>query len=126
MLGSNFANYASDQREQVRIPAWTYCKNRGCFLQKTTSKIGDFHGQIQPQLSVPAGPQKLQKNIALAIADYDHRKKRTVMSALEDKAKEFGFVLFELSFHVRGSSPKPRVRAGARYANPSPDAKPIA
>lgn len=63
--------------------------------------------------------KKLEKNIVRAIADFDYRQKRMVMSALEEKAKEFGFVLSDLFSHVAVTSTNPREKSTARYGNPS-------
>jgi DNA-binding protein H-NS len=40
--------------------------------------------------------KKLAKDIDRAIASFDARQKQTVLSALEEKAKEFGYALSDL------------------------------
>jgi DNA-binding protein H-NS len=62
--------------------------------------------------------QKLQRAIARAIAGFDKRQKQTVLSALEEKAREFGFALADLFSSVVGK-PAKRAKAAPRYANPA-------
>lgn len=59
----------------------------------------------------------LQSQVAKAIASYEDRKKKEALAELEEKAREMGFSLAELT----GLSPAPRKRAPAvaKYANPS-------
>ena len=68
--------------------------------------------------------KKLGKDIARAIADFDHRQKQTVLSALEEKAKEFGFALADLFSGAVGNLGKrarslTRAKPAPKYANPA-------
>lgn len=58
----------------------------------------------------------LQGQITRAISSYEDRKKKEALAELEEKAREMGFSLAELT-----GAPLPRKRApaGAKYANPS-------
>jgi DNA-binding protein H-NS len=59
----------------------------------------------------------LQSQVAKAIASYEDRKKKEALAELEEKAREMGFTLAELT----GAAPKTRKRAPAvaKYANPA-------
>lgn len=59
----------------------------------------------------------LQSQVAKAIASYEDRKKKEALAELEEKAREMGFSLAELT----GVAPKTRKRAPAvaKYANPA-------
>ena len=59
----------------------------------------------------------LQSQVAKAIASYEDRKKREALAELEEKAREMGFSLAELT----GAALKTRKRAPAvaKYANPA-------
>lgn len=59
----------------------------------------------------------LQSQVAKAIASYEDRKKKEALAELEEKARELGFSLAELT----GASPVARKRAPAvaKYANPA-------
>ena len=60
--------------------------------------------------------KKLQKDLARAIETFDRRQKQTVLSVLEERAKEFGFALSDLFSSVIGKSEK-RAKAAPKYAN---------
>ena len=59
----------------------------------------------------------LQAQVARAIASFVDRKKKDALAELENKARELGFSLAELT----GVAPAPRKRpaAGAKYATPA-------
>lgn len=59
----------------------------------------------------------LQSQVAKAIASYEDRKKKEALAELEEKAREMGFTLAELT----GVAPVARKRAPAtaKYANPA-------
>lgn len=59
----------------------------------------------------------LQSQVAKAIASFEDRKKREALAELEEKAREMGFSLAELT----GAAGKTRKRAPAvpKYANPA-------
>ena len=59
----------------------------------------------------------LQSQVARAIASFVDRRKKDALAELEDKARELGFSLAELT----GAAPAPRKRApaNAKYANPA-------
>ena len=59
----------------------------------------------------------LQSQVAKAIASFEDRKKREALAELEEKAREMGFSLAELT----GAAAKTRKRAPAmpKYANPA-------
>lgn len=58
----------------------------------------------------------LQSQVAKAIASYEDRKKKAALVELEEKAREMGFSLAELT----GASIKTgRAPAAAKYANPA-------
>ncbi|MCE6957546.1 H-NS histone family protein [Cereibacter sphaeroides] len=58
----------------------------------------------------------LQTQVAKAIASFEDRRKNEALSELEEKARELGFTLAELT----GTSvPRKRASAEAKYANPS-------
>lgn len=57
----------------------------------------------------------IQSQVAKAIASYEDRKKKKALEELEEKARELGFTLSELT----GVSPvRKRASASAKYANP--------
>lgn len=59
----------------------------------------------------------LQKNVAKAIAGYEERKRKEALTVLEDKARELGFSLDELT-----GKPKAKAKgAPAKYRNPEGD-----
>ena len=60
--------------------------------------------------------KKLQRDIARAIESFDKRQKQTVLSALEEKAREYGFALVDLFSNIVGKSAK-GAKAAPRYAN---------
>ena len=59
----------------------------------------------------------LQSQVAKAIASFEDRKKKEALAELEEKAREMGFTLAELT----GAAPVTRKRAPAvaKYANPA-------
>lgn len=61
--------------------------------------------------------KSLQTRVARAIATFVDRRKKEALIELEDKARELGFSLSELT----GTAPAPRKRApaNAKYANPA-------
>ena len=60
--------------------------------------------------------RSLQSQVGKAIANYEERKKKEALAELEEKAKEFGFSLAELTGGVVARKRSPAV---AKYANPS-------
>jgi DNA-binding protein H-NS len=60
--------------------------------------------------------KELQSQVAKAIAEFNDRKKKEAIAALEEKAREMGFSWAELT----GTSvPRKRSPAVAKYANPA-------
>lgn len=60
--------------------------------------------------------KELQTQVNRAISSYEDRKKKQALSELEEKARELGFSLAELT----GTTvPRKRAPASAKYANPS-------
>jgi DNA-binding protein H-NS len=59
--------------------------------------------------------KQLERSVKKAIADFDGRKRNEAVAALEEKAKEFGFSLAELT-----GAPKSKRRASpkAKYRHP--------
>lgn len=58
----------------------------------------------------------LQTQVAKAIATFEDRKRKEALAELEDKARELGFSLSELT----GLAPaRKRAPAAAKYANPA-------
>jgi DNA-binding protein H-NS len=68
--------------------------------------------------------KKLHRDIARAIETFDHRQKQTVLSAMEERAKELGFalsdlfssVVAEVGKRVKGAT---RAKPAPKYANPA-------
>jgi len=58
----------------------------------------------------------LQAQVAKAVASFEDRKKRQALVELEEKAREFGFSLAELTGAV---VTRKRAPATAKYANPA-------
>ena len=58
----------------------------------------------------------LQTQISKAISGYEDRRKREALAELEEKAKEMGFSLAELTGVTAGRKRSPSV---AKYANPA-------
>lgn len=58
----------------------------------------------------------LQSQVAKAIASFEVRKKKEALVELEEKAKELGFSLAELT---GATTPRRRAPAVAKYANPA-------
>lgn len=58
----------------------------------------------------------LQAQVAKAIASFEDRKKKLALAELEDKARELGFSLAELTGAVVSRKRSP---ATAKYANPA-------
>lgn len=58
----------------------------------------------------------LQGQVARAIANFEDRKKKQALAELEEKAREMGFSLAELT---GTSAPRKRAPASAKYANPA-------
>lgn len=57
----------------------------------------------------------LQTQIAKAIATFDERRKRNALSELEEKARQYGFTLAELT----GTTvPRKRASPGPKFVNP--------
>lgn len=58
----------------------------------------------------------LQRNVARAIASFEDRKKKEALLAIEEKARELGFTIAELT----GSKvTRTRAPATAKFANPA-------
>ncbi len=57
----------------------------------------------------------LQTKVAKAISSFEDRKKKEALVALEEKARDMGFSLAELT---GASAPRKRAAAVAKYANP--------
>lgn len=60
--------------------------------------------------------KELQAQVAKAIAGFEDRKKRAALAELEEKARELGFSLAELT---GTTAPRKRAPASAKYANPA-------
>ncbi len=60
--------------------------------------------------------KELQAKVAKAISSFEDRKKKEALAALEEKARDMGFSLAELT---GASAPRKRAPAVAKYANPS-------
>ena len=58
----------------------------------------------------------LQAQVNRAIASFEDRKKKQALAELEEKAREMGFSLAELT---GASVPRKRAPASAKYANPA-------
>lgn len=58
----------------------------------------------------------LQSQVARAISNYEDRKKKQALAELEEKARELGFSLAELT---GASAPRKRAPASAKFANPA-------
>jgi len=58
----------------------------------------------------------LQGQVAKAIASFEDRKKRQALAELEEKAREMGFSLAELT---GTTAARKRAPASAKYANPA-------
>lgn len=59
--------------------------------------------------------KKLEKDVAKAITSFEDRKRAEAIAALEERAKEFGFKLEELTGLVTS---KKRSASEAKYAHP--------
>ncbi|MDO9527292.1 MAG: H-NS histone family protein [Gemmobacter sp.] len=59
----------------------------------------------------------LYSRIGRAIATYEDRKKKEALAELEEKAREMGFSLSELT--GLSAAPRKRAPAAAKYANPA-------
>ena len=63
--------------------------------------------------------KQLQKNVAKAIDRFEERQRKEALAALEQKAKEFGFSLSELT---GGTTAKRKTLRPAKYRHPeNPD-----
>lgn len=60
--------------------------------------------------------KELQSQVAKAIAGFQDRRKRDALAALEEKAKDLGFSLAELT---GAAKPRKRSPSVAKYANPA-------
>ena len=69
----------------------------------------DFNSLELPEL------KRLQKEIAKAISSFEERKKAEALAALEERAKEFGFRLEDLTGL---STARKRSPSTAKYAHP--------
>ena len=58
----------------------------------------------------------LQAQVARAVASFEDRKRKQALAELEEKAREMGFSLAELT---GTSAPRKRAPASAKYANPA-------
>lgn len=58
----------------------------------------------------------LQAQVARAIANFEERKKKAALAELEEKARELGFSLAELT---GGAVARKRAAAVAKFANPA-------
>lgn len=69
--------------------------------------------------------KKLSKDIARAIETFDARQKQTVLSALEERAMEFGYALSDLFTDVvakvkgRGKKAKSLTKPVPKFADPA-------
>jgi len=66
--------------------------------------------------------KKLGEDIETAIFTFEQRQKETVFSALEEKAKKFGFALADLFSDAVGKLKRKgasRAKAAPKYANPA-------
>jgi DNA-binding protein H-NS len=60
--------------------------------------------------------RELQSQVTKAISTFEGRKKKEAIAGLEEKAREFGFSLSELT---GTSAVRKRAPAAAKYANPA-------
>lgn len=60
----------------------------------------------------------LEKKVAKAIATFETRQKQAALAALEEKAKEMGFSLAELTGAIGGGRGKVKSVGVPKYANP--------
>lgn len=60
--------------------------------------------------------KELQSQVAKAIGTFEDRKKKVALAELEEKARELGFSLAELT---GTTAPRKRAPAAAKYANPA-------
>lgn len=78
----------------------------------TTLTVSDLEALSLDQL------KSLEKNVAKAIASYEDRQRAAALSALEEKAKEMGFSLAELTGTPGGRRNKAKTVGAPKYANP--------
>jgi DNA-binding protein H-NS len=60
--------------------------------------------------------KELQAQVTKAIASFEDRRKKEALAELENKARELGFSIAELT---GGASTRKRAPAAAKYANPA-------
>lgn len=60
--------------------------------------------------------KELQRDVGKAITSYEDRRRKTALAALEERAKEFGFSVSELTGK---KAAKQRPPTKAKYVNPS-------
>jgi DNA-binding protein H-NS len=63
--------------------------------------------------------KQLQNDVAIAIYEYEERRKEEAKAALEAKAKEFGFSLNELLSDEKGKSKTKSAKVAPKYADPA-------
>lgn len=63
--------------------------------------------------------KQLQNDVAIAIYEYEERRKAEAKAALEAKAKEFGFSLEEVLSDKKGKSKGKSGKVTPKYADPT-------
>lgn len=63
--------------------------------------------------------QQLQEDVAIAIHDFNQRRKQEAKDALEAKAREFGFSLNELLSDAKGNTKTKSGKVAPKYADPT-------
>lgn len=63
--------------------------------------------------------KQLQTDVAVAIYEYEERRKEEAKAALEAKAKEFGFSLEEVLSGKKGKSKAKSGKVAPKYADPA-------
>jgi len=63
--------------------------------------------------------KQLQNDVAIAIYEYEERRKEEAKAAIEAKAKEFGFSLDELLSDEKGKSKGKSAKIAPKYADPA-------
>lgn len=63
--------------------------------------------------------KQLQNDVAIAIYEYEERRKEEAKVAIEAKAKELGFSLDELLSDIKGKSKGKSGKVAPKYADPA-------
>jgi DNA-binding protein H-NS len=73
------------------------------------------------ELSLPE-LKTLEKKVSKAIDTFEDRQKKAALAALEEKAKELGFSLAELTGQAAGAA-KAKIKGIPKYADPNDPSK---